>query len=806
VSRLGAALLLGAIYVAFVVYGVLTVVLTSPPPPRVPLPTAGPALTEHVLFVVVDGLRYDIATDPARMPHFAEAMRTRRSAEIYAGRISTTAAAVQSYGTGQRGRVGLIVRNINPGRAIYNSWIENAAQRGLTLGLVGDHVWDDMYGKSLHHQRHNPPGVAMDVDYTDQMLGYAREMLAKRPNLVIAHFVTTDNLGHVHGIQSPRYREFIHGFDRKLFELLADVPEDWTVIVTSDHGATDSGMHGADAKIQRRSPIFAYGPGIAPKQAPETLGQQDVAGTLAALLGVPAAVHSTGHLLTDWLDVPPETRARYACSDAERALRLSRAEALTRTSQLEARLTAACAATRPLELQKSESRAVVAEVDRELASVQDISSRSAWVFMVVTLLGAALVGWLLVGHSLALAGVCGAMGLVAIAMVATIDRLPGAWPKGVDAALFTVLNVPSLLFWFAPERFFSLLSARPRLAAAVVPGAFAVTYPTNLQPVAYALCFVAPLTIALSATSRQWGGWWKWRRDELWSRLVDLVFILGWAAALGPGGIPSADAASMIQHEQRTLAWAFGLLATGLWVLVRRRPRAGRLFAAFLALVFASLLLRRIAPPWLGRPMMLGLPIAGAVLVWRRQLELGVACLLAGFMWVSRDFEVISVAGGFGVAVLLGERLALLPVERWNHGRMLTVCGLLFCVMFLVRIGVSNGLNPIGMDFGAGAFGDKNVSATWIAFSLIWKYAVIAACLMVVFLRGAPRAVTSQVLLLIVTIGVCRAAVLLGMMQCAPGSVWVLMRVLSDLPFALLFAVTAALLLPWGRQKALAAG
>ena len=32
------------------------------------------------------------------------------------------------------------------------------------------------------------------------------------------------------------------------------------------------------------------------------------------------------------------------------------------------------------------------------------------------------------------------------------------------------------------------------------------------------------------------------------------------------------------------------------------------------------------------------------------------------------------------------------------------------------------------------------------------------------------------------------------------------MRVLSDLPFALLFAVTAALLLPWGRQKALAAG
>jgi hypothetical protein len=38
VSRLGAALLLGAIYVAFVVYGVLAVVLTSPPRPSAPTP------------------------------------------------------------------------------------------------------------------------------------------------------------------------------------------------------------------------------------------------------------------------------------------------------------------------------------------------------------------------------------------------------------------------------------------------------------------------------------------------------------------------------------------------------------------------------------------------------------------------------------------------------------------------------------------------------------------------------------------------------------------------------------------------
>jgi hypothetical protein len=198
---------------------------------------------------------------------------------------------------------------------------------------------------------------------------------------------------------------------------------------------------------------------------------------------------------------------------------------------------------------------------------------------------------------------------------------------------------------------------------------------------------------------------------------------------------------------------------------------------------------------------MLGLPVLGALLIARRRFDLGVGCMLAGFLWVSRDFEVISVAGGFGVAALLGERLALLPRERWTRGRVLLASGLLFCVLFVVRVGVSNGLNPMGMDFAAGAFGDEHVSAAWITVSVLWKYLVVALGLMLVFLRGAPRAVAERVVLLVVAIGLCRAAVLLGMMQCSPGSFWVLMRVLSDLPFALLFAIAAALLLLWSRWR-----
>jgi hypothetical protein len=155
---------------------------------------------------------------------------------------------------------------------------------------------------------------------------------------------------------------------------------------------------------------------------------------------------------------------------------------------------------------------------------------------------------------------------------------------------------------------------------------------------------------------------------------------------------------------------------------------------------------------------------------------------------------------------LIGERLAQVPSAAWSRGRWLIALGVLFCVLFLVRLGVSAGLDPLALDFGAGAFGDKHVPAAWITFAVIWKYVLVALLLMLAFLRGTPRAVAERITLGMVAIGLCRAAVLLGMMQCSQGSFWTAMRVMSDLPFALLFALSAALLLPWATREPLSVG
>ena len=59
--------------------------------PRASVPSR---LAQHVLLVVVDGLRWDVARNSNIMPRFAESMQRYTSAEIWANPISMTSRAV----------------------------------------------------------------------------------------------------------------------------------------------------------------------------------------------------------------------------------------------------------------------------------------------------------------------------------------------------------------------------------------------------------------------------------------------------------------------------------------------------------------------------------------------------------------------------------------------------------------------------------------------------------------------------------------------------------------------------------------
>lgn len=792
VWRRSIALTLSALYILSFVFAVLALLRPGKPPELPKAHVVAPGLSRHLLFVIVDGLRYDFATDPKRMPNFAAAMARHRSADILAGPVSMTSSAVQSFASGQRGRLEQIARNINPDPPPFQSWMQNARDAGKKVALVGDRVWQEMYGHAFDEMLLDPPGVAIDLDFNEKTFRDARTTLPHAADAMVLHFVTPDHQGHAYGTGSERYRKHLLNFDHLLFELLSEVGQDWTVIVTSDHGANDAGDHGGDVLLHRRSPIFAYGPGIAPKSESPQLDQVDVAGTLAALLGTPAPCHSQGHLLVDWLAFPQETRAKVALNDVARALTFAHALDADAAAPLEQQLQQArvTLAAEP-EKQVTEARRLATDSDALIRNSQGIFSHRAWWTLGAVTLGAAVITWLW----LAPIGVGPAasslfIALVSIALTALVEKLPGKWPTSAAGILFGFFNIPTLVLLLRPERFVTWLSRTRAYAPVVVPGILAVTYPRNLQPVAYAVTLIIPLIVLGAGARETWGLSLSSRSRE---RAIDSGLMLLWGLALLPAGwfpdgLPSLK---LGQHPNLIVAMGVLLVISAGYEIARRFPDAKREIALLVVAVLACVFLRRVSGTWLGRGALLLLPVAAIWPLLRGRVALGQLLLLCGYTWVSRDIELPTVAAALGLASLVGRRSAEGLQGQSAGARVLTLLGFWFALSFVLRLGVGGGIDPTHLDLAAGAFGDRAVSASWVGFCIVWKNLVAQTLVGSAFLGAFSEKEASQMARGFGAAWVCRAAVLLGMMLCAQGSFWTSMRVIGELPYSMILFAAA---------------
>ena len=773
------AALLGTLAVfAAVAIGVLGYVLPSGTAPRVE--TSAPlerALTKRLLLVVVDGLRYDVATDPARMPHFAEAMRKHASGELWAGRVSMTTSAILTFVTGERGSFEQIVFNADPSPPPFDSWLAHAEQRGLSVMQVGDPAWTRMFGASIDEHRLDPEGVSIDVDFNPQTFRDARELRSKDPSVLIVHFVTPDHQAHAYTIPSKRFAQHIRGFDEDLHRFLGELSPSWTVFVAGDHGAADSGTHGADVPIQRRTALYAYGPGVV-RSVPgkQSVDQADLAGTFATLLGLPLPAHSRGHVLVEWLDVSPEARSLIACANAERAVRLARSRELDPPSVECSDLASA--------------RSTVAKVD---AAVEANTGLSATIVVpliaVVVLVG---LGTVLAALGLgAWKGALAALALGAFSVLCTwgIERLPGQTPLYVRVAMFGLGNALALACLVAPARIASWLRRAPDFAPLVLPGLLVATYTTNAQPESYVAIVVgAVLFVAI-------GGLSAWKLQRVVHPLELALVGIALAALFLPGTRWSEIAPSFMLRQGTASVVAGSVLLAAAALVFGARAEDRRRWPIVLvgaACIVGAFLLRRWVPPWPGRlAIVVGIAAAGFFALRGRPLP-GLLAGLFAYAWISRDFEVFAM-----VATLVVARVAGAAVAR--HGaaldlpNVLLAAAFLFGLAFVQRIGLTGQLDFGAMDWGAAGFGDPHVPAWIVGTALGLKYAIGVTLVLGAFVADFGVRDRTRVARAAFVAFLARGVLITAIFLVCGKSFWTGLRSLGDLPFGFLWAAAAAL-------------
>ena len=144
-----------------------------------------------------------------------------------------------------------------------------------------------------------------------RLLDAAVRVLCERdPDAAFVYLGAPDIAAHEFGCLGPQYREAIETCDRQVAALLAAVDarpgrgsEQWLVIVVTDHGHIDEGGHGGDSDAERTAWMLVGGDG-APRAAPATLSNVDIAPTVLAHLGIV------------WDGEPPDGRALIADAGA----------------------------------------------------------------------------------------------------------------------------------------------------------------------------------------------------------------------------------------------------------------------------------------------------------------------------------------------------------------------------------------------------------------------------------------------------------------------------------------------------------
>jgi hypothetical protein len=812
-SRLGSLVLLLAVVLVVGIAAMVMRVVTPPPPsaelaPRSPL---GPPLTKRLAFVLLDGVRLDVATDGRRMPRLAERFNASAGAELWAEPISMTASAALVFGTGAHAGIDQAIRNETSQPTLFEDLFTIARAAHLRTGTVGDPVWTGLYATGWDVTRAEDPhqlAVGIGDDEARFLEAGALQGLQPPVDVAVYHFATPDHMAHGFGIASPVYEKYIASFDAQLATFLGRFSPDTTVIVLGDHGATMSGIHGSDTEEQRRTFMLAYGPGITPgARSLPRVDDIDLAPTMAALLGIPTPRHSRGHPLVAWLDESDDARASAACKNVQ---------ALARTlgeSDERAGLAPACDPARPLPDRIANALPIARTLDTRTTEAETAAQRHGFTLSLFATAVTALLAFVLFFGTmprkpLVAGGVAFAIALAASVFVtAYLEKLPGAWLTPARVVLYVLFNAPLLLWILVPIPTSRVIERASVLAPVLFPGVLVLTETHSALTEAYLLSAVLVGFALTRGIPTSKGFPWAWTspapsRMALYGPpLLAVSVVCVDAGNFSPAWLLAAPRLQLAMAL--VCLFVFAALRH-----VRLKPALwGTIACTFIAAL--ALVLRRSAPAWvclIGWGLVAAL---AAVALHRRQRAYAELLAFGSYAWVSRDLEVPLFLASYMVAVGFGDTVGKRLAEQ-DHtapgseaaARILTlsIVSFVFAWGFVQLAGIQLGLHFMHLDFAAGTFRDPGVSMPRIVLALVYKYAVARGFLLFGALLPLPLPMRQLALRSLVALYALRATVLVGSLEASRGSFWTPVWVTSELPHVLLALLMVAVAYAFARE------
>ena len=251
--------------------------------------------TAKTLVVGIDGAAFD-QLDAADMPAL-DALRAKgvtAASNLYAAPMSGTVSGPgwSTIATGAWPDKHGVVDNSFAGSRFarypdYLSRIEAAdPARSSLIVATWSPVAQTIFGPAVDVRRTGGDDAATTATAVD----YLRN---GNPDNTFVHLDEVDAAGHSAGTNGAAYAAALTRADAQLGAMVAAVrarpsyaSEQWTILVTADHGHTPTGGHGGNSLAERKVFVVAAGPGIAAGSTRNDVKLVDIAPTVLAVNGL----------------------------------------------------------------------------------------------------------------------------------------------------------------------------------------------------------------------------------------------------------------------------------------------------------------------------------------------------------------------------------------------------------------------------------------------------------------------------------------------------------------------------------------
>ncbi|KAL4769717.1 Phosphatidylinositolglycan class N-domain-containing protein [Aspergillus nidulans var. acristatus] len=224
-------------------------------------------------------------------------------------------------------------------------------------GAVSGRVDADTYGEEL--EDFTSDATALDVwvfDKVKELFASAKNdpelnaKLREDKNVFFLHLLGLDTTGHAYRPYSKEYLRNIKLVDQGIKEI-SQLVEDFygddktAFVFTADHGMSDWGSHGDGHPDNTRTPLVAWGSGVAPPKQPQRgvpsghedgvsadwhlnqvqrndVAQADVAALMAYLVGLDFPTNSVGQLPLEYIEGTPREKALAAFANTQEVLEM----------------------------------------------------------------------------------------------------------------------------------------------------------------------------------------------------------------------------------------------------------------------------------------------------------------------------------------------------------------------------------------------------------------------------------------------------------------------------------------------------